>query len=145
MENSQQNSWKCLVSGLCWIHFHSCPKPLPCPPKKGLSCHLLLLLLPCPSKPSLHSNLPYFPFPMSFSILLTSTCVPVYVEQLVFDCECALFCCGVFHAHLLHVEMKLRYFMWWWCDPMSSSTRQTQPGHVFPLTDTEGLFWQSPL
>ena len=42
--------------------------------------------------------------------------------------ECGLFCCGVFHvAHLLHVEMRLRYLMWWWGGPMwlnltSSST-----------------------
>lgn len=138
MENSQQNSWKCLVSGLCWIHSHSCPKLCLALLKRASRAIFYYSCFHAHQNPLCTQTYRTFFCPMSFSFLLTSTCVPVYVEQLMFDCGCALFCCGVFHAHLLHVEMKLRYFMWWWCDPMSSSTRQTQPDHVFPLTVLKG-------
>ena len=53
--------------------------------------------------------------PLLTYVSKTSCCLsdPHIVDKFECEFECALFCCGVFHvAHLLHVEMRLRYLMW---------------------------------
>lgn len=86
---------------------------------------------PVPVLCLLSSSVTPTPLPFSSPLPSPSSCSVL--------CECALSCCGVFHAaHLLHVEMRRRYVM-----VMGFGSRVVQQRRLSLTSSSTNRYWRA--